>query len=143
MSPEFGSTCAIFPIDAETLRYLEFTGRPAWQIELVEAYAKAQGLWHDERSEQPTFSETITLDLAEVVPSIAGPKRPQDRISLSDSQHAYRRALARLRATRMARTGTRLLSRFRSPVQRSQPCGTRRRRAPQVALTLADGTPRR
>jgi aconitate hydratase len=93
MSPEFGSTCAIFPIDAETLRYLEFTGRPAEQIELVEVYAKAQGLWHDEHSEQPTFSETLTLDLGEVVPSIAGPKRPQDRISLSDSQHAFRRAL--------------------------------------------------
>ena len=93
MSPEFGSTCAIFPIDAETLRYLEFTGRPAEQIELVEAYAKAQGLWHDEHSEQPTFSETLTLDLGEVVPSIAGPKRPQDRISLSDSQQAFRRAL--------------------------------------------------
>jgi aconitate hydratase len=94
MSPEFGSTCAIFPIDAETLRYLEFTGRPPWQIELVEAYAKAQGLWHHERSEQPTFSETLTLDLDEVEPSIAGPKRPQDRIALSDSQQAFRRALA-------------------------------------------------
>jgi len=93
MSPEFGSTCAIFPIDAETLRYLEFTGRPPEQIELVEAYAKAQGLWHDEHSEQATFSETLTLDLDEVVPSIAGPKRPQDRISLSDSQQAFRRAL--------------------------------------------------
>jgi aconitate hydratase len=93
MSPEFGSTCAIFPIDAETLRYLEFTGRPAEQIELVETYAKAQGLWHDEHSEQATFSETLTLDLDEVVPSIAGPKRPQDRISLSDSQQAFRRAL--------------------------------------------------
>jgi aconitate hydratase len=93
MSPEFGSTCAIFPIDAETLRYLEFTGRPQWQIELVEAYAKAQGLWHEEHSEQPTFSETLTLDLGEVEPSIAGPKRPQDRISLSDSQQAFRRAL--------------------------------------------------
>jgi aconitate hydratase A / 2-methylisocitrate dehydratase len=93
MSPEFGSTCAIFPIDAETLRYLEFTGRSAEQIELVEAYARKQGLWHDEHSQQPTFSETLALDLDEVVPSIAGPKRPQDRISLSDSQRAYRRAL--------------------------------------------------
>jgi aconitate hydratase len=93
MSPEFGSTCAIFPIDAETLRYLEFTGRSRVQIELVEAYAREQGLWHDEHSEQPTFSETLSLDLDEVVPSIAGPKRPQDRISLSDSQHSFRRAL--------------------------------------------------
>src|ERR1700724_1213729 len=70
MSPEFGSTCAIFPIDAETLRYLEFSGRRAEQIELVEAYAKEQGLWHDEQSEEPTFSEKLELDLATVVPSI-------------------------------------------------------------------------
>jgi len=93
MSPEFGSTCAIFPIDAETLRYMQFTGRPAEQIALVEAYAKEQGLWHDERSEEPTYSETLELDLGEVVPSIAGPKRPQDRIPLSGAQDAFRRAL--------------------------------------------------
>jgi aconitate hydratase len=93
MSPEFGSTCAIFPIDAETLRYLAFTGRSPEQIELVEAYAKAQGLWHDERSEEPTYSETLELDLGEVVPSIAGPKRPQDRIALTNAQAAFREAL--------------------------------------------------
>ncbi|HEX5145661.1 MAG TPA: aconitate hydratase [Conexibacter sp.] len=94
MSPEFGSTCAIFPIDAETLRYMEFTGRPPEQIALVEAYAKTQGLWHDEDSEAPTYSETLTLDLSEVVPSIAGPKRPQDRIALTGAQDAFRQALA-------------------------------------------------
>jgi aconitate hydratase len=94
MSPEFGSTCAIFPIDAETLRYLTFSGRPAEQVELVEAYAREQGLWHDESSPEPHFSEQIELDLGEVVPSLAGPKRPQDRISLSDAQPAFRRALA-------------------------------------------------
>jgi aconitate hydratase len=93
MSPEFGSTCAIFPIDTETLRYLEFSGRPAKQIALVEAYAKEQGLWHDENSEEPTFSDTIELDLSEVVPSIAGPKRPQDRVSLTESRDAFRMAL--------------------------------------------------
>ncbi|HLJ01891.1 MAG TPA: aconitate hydratase, partial [Solirubrobacteraceae bacterium] len=93
MSPEFGSTCAIFPIDAETLRYMEFTGRPKELIELVEAYAKEQGLWHDEDSEEPTFSDTLELDLADVVPSIAGPKRPQDRVSLTDAKDAFRRAL--------------------------------------------------
>jgi aconitate hydratase len=93
MSPEFGSTCAIFPIDAETLRYLEFSGRPAEQIELVEAYAKAQGLWHDENSEEPTFSDVLELDLSTVVPSIAGPKRPQDRISLSDAKDAFEGAV--------------------------------------------------
>jgi aconitate hydratase len=93
MSPEFGSTCAIFPIDAETLRYLEFSGRPTEQIALVEAYAKEQGLWHDENSEEPTFSDTIELDLSEVVPSIAGPKRPQDRVSLTEARDAFRMAL--------------------------------------------------
>jgi aconitate hydratase len=94
MSPEFGSTCAIFPIDAETLRYMAFTGRSQAQIDLVEAYARVQGLWHDERSEEPTYSETLELDLGEVVPSIAGPKRPQDRIALTDAQDAFRNALA-------------------------------------------------
>jgi aconitate hydratase len=93
MSPEFGSTCAIFPIDAETLRYLEFSGRPRELIDLVEAYAKEQGLWHDEHSEEPTFTDLIELDLSTVVPSIAGPKRPQDRVSLTDSKEAFRNAL--------------------------------------------------
>jgi aconitate hydratase len=93
MSPEFGSTCAIFPIDAETLRYLEFSGRPQEQIALVEAYAKEQGLWHDEDSEEPTYSDELELDLGDVVPSIAGPKRPQDRVSLTESKAAFRMAL--------------------------------------------------
>ena len=93
MSPEFGSTCAIFPIDDETLAYLRLTGRPAQLVALVEAYAKEQGLWHDERSEEPTFSDTVELDLGTVEPSLAGPKRPQDRVSLSDAQGAFRRAL--------------------------------------------------
>jgi aconitate hydratase len=90
MSPEFGSTCAIFPIDAETLRYLEFTGRPKERIELVEAYAKEQGLWHDEHSEEPTYSDVLELDLGDVVPSLAGPKRPQDRISLTEAKESFR-----------------------------------------------------
>ncbi len=93
MSPEFGSTCAIFPIDQETLRYLEFSGRPRELIELVEAYAKEQGLWHNEDSDKPTFSEELELDLGDVVPSIAGPKRPQDRVSLTESKAAFREAL--------------------------------------------------
>ena len=93
MSPEFGSTCAIFPIDAETLRYLEFTGRAKEQIDLVEAYAKANGLWHDETAEEPTFTDTLELDLSTVVPSIAGPKRPQDRISLTESRESFEEAL--------------------------------------------------
>jgi aconitate hydratase len=105
MSPEFGSTCAIFPIDAETLRYLEFSGRPAEQVELVDAYAREQGLWHDERSPQPRFSEEVELDLGEVVPSLAGPKRPQDRISLSDAQPSFRRALREYLAPNGQQTG--------------------------------------
>ncbi|MGQ0479855.1 MAG: aconitate hydratase [Pseudonocardia sp.] len=93
MSPEFGSTCAIFPIDDETVRYLKLTGRPADQIALVEAYAKEQGLWHDPSAEA-VYSETLTLDLSTVVPSIAGPKRPQDRIALSQARDGFRSALA-------------------------------------------------
>jgi len=88
MSPEYGSTCAIFPIDDETLRYLSLTGRTAAELELVEKYAKRIGLWHD-ASLEPRFSERLELDLSTVVPSISGPKRPQDRISLSDSKMAY------------------------------------------------------
>jgi aconitate hydratase len=92
MSPEFGSTAAIFPIDEETIRYLTLTGRSAEQIALVEAYAKEQGLWHDPARE-PVYSETLELDLSTVVPSIAGPKRPQDRIELSDAKPAFRKVL--------------------------------------------------
>ncbi len=93
MSPEFGSTCAIFPIDEETVRYLRFTGRSDEQLALVEAYAKEQALWHDP-SREATYSEYLELDLSTVVPCIAGPKRPQDRIALSAAKTAFRRALA-------------------------------------------------
>ena len=89
MSPEFGSTAAIFPIDDETIRYLKLTGRPAEQLALVEAYAKEQGLWHDP-SRETTYSEYLELDLSTVVPSIAGPKRPQDRIALTESKESFR-----------------------------------------------------
>jgi aconitate hydratase len=93
MSPEYGSTIAVFPIDEETLHYLKLTGRSDDQIAIVEAYAKAQGLWHDPNAE-PRYSERLELDLSTVVPSIAGPKRPQDRISLTDAKGAFRAALA-------------------------------------------------
>ncbi len=92
MSPEFGSTAAIFPIDQETLHYLRFTGRKDEQLALVEAYAKEQGMWHDPEHE-PEFSEYLELDLSEVVPSIAGPKRPQDRIRLSDAKSTFRKQI--------------------------------------------------
>ena len=89
MSPEFGSTCAIFPIDQETLRYLEFTGRDPERVALVEAYAKAQGLWLDESRPEPVYTDSLELDLASVEPSLAGPKRPQDRVPLSAAASAF------------------------------------------------------
>ncbi|HEX6688974.1 MAG TPA: aconitate hydratase, partial [Solirubrobacterales bacterium] len=93
MSPEFGSTCAIFPIDAETLRYLELTGRPTETLELVDAYAREQGMFHDASSPDPVFSATLELDLREVEPSIAGPKRPQDRVPLVEAKEAFLEAM--------------------------------------------------
>jgi aconitate hydratase len=93
MSPEYGSTIAVFPIDDETTKYLRLTGRSDEQIALVEAYAREQGLWHDP-SVEPRYSEYIELDLSTVVPSIAGPKRPQDRVSLSDAKTAFRSVLS-------------------------------------------------
>ena len=92
MSPEFGSTAAIFPVDDVTLEYLRLTNRSAEQVALVEAYAKEQGLWHDP-SREPVFSEYLELDLSTVVPSIAGPKRPQDRIELTDAKESFRSVL--------------------------------------------------
>ena len=92
MSPEFGSTAAMFPIDEETTKYLRLTGRPEQQVALVETYAKTQGLWHD-ADKEPAYSEYLELDLSTVVPSIAGPKRPQDRIELSDAKNSFRKAI--------------------------------------------------
>ncbi|MEJ4100069.1 aconitate hydratase [Corynebacterium mastitidis] len=93
MSPEFGSTCAIFPIDEETVNYLRLTGRPEEQVERVEAYAKAQGMWLEQDAPEAEYSEYLELDLSTVVPSIAGPKRPQDRILLTDSKKTFREQL--------------------------------------------------
>ncbi|MCU1675314.1 MAG: aconitase [Frankiales bacterium] len=93
MSPEYGSTCAIFPIDDETLSYLRFTGRSAETVALVEAYAKEQGLWHDPAAE-PVFSQVVELDLSTIVPSIAGPKRPQDRVLLTEAREQFRGSLS-------------------------------------------------
>jgi aconitate hydratase len=93
MSPEFGSTCAIFPVDAETLRYMDLTGRPTETIELVDAYARAQGMFHDESTPDPVFSDLLELDLGAVVPSIAGPKRPQDRVPLDEAKESFLEAM--------------------------------------------------
>jgi aconitate hydratase len=95
MSPEYGSTCAIFPIDEETLRYLEFTGRDPEQVALVEAYARAQGLFWTPDAPEPTYSETVELDLSTVQPSLAGPTRPQDRVALADVPAALLTSLQR------------------------------------------------
>ncbi|MFV8380191.1 aconitate hydratase [Corynebacterium hindlerae] len=94
MSPEFGSTCAIFPIDEETVKYMHLTGRSEEQCALVEAYAKAQGMWLEQDAPEATYSEYLELDLSTVVPSIAGPKRPQDRILLSEAKEQFRKDLA-------------------------------------------------
>jgi aconitate hydratase len=93
MSPEFGSTIAVFPVDAQTVEYLRLTGRPEQQLALVEAYAKEQGLWHDPAAE-PRYSERLELDLGTVVPSLAGPKRPQDRVEVTEAKEVFRGALA-------------------------------------------------
>jgi aconitate hydratase len=93
MAPEYGATCGFFPVDAETIRFLKFTSRDADRIALVEAYAKAQGMWRDDTTPDPEFTDTLELDISTVEPSISGPKRPQDRIPLSDAAPAFQKAL--------------------------------------------------
>ncbi|MEL7023760.1 MAG: aconitate hydratase AcnA [Pseudomonadota bacterium] len=100
MAPEFGSTCGIFPIDGETLRYLELSGRDQKHIELVEAYAKAQGMWREDGQADPEYTEVIELDMSDVEPSIAGPKRPQDRIALRDASETFEKQLRTLTPNR-------------------------------------------
>ena len=135
MSPEFGSTCAIFPIDAETLSYLRFTGRPAGRVALVEAYAKEQGLWH-EPGRPARYSEELTLDLSTVVPSLAGPKRPQDRVALSDAKTAFRDALGSYVATPGLDNGLQGTFPASDPVSNDVPA----RASAPAQVTLEDGT---
>jgi aconitate hydratase len=99
MAPEYGATCGFFPIDAETIRYLNFTSRDAERVKLVEAYAKAQGMWRDADSPEPVFTDTLELDLSTVEPSLAGPKRPQDRVALSQASQAFAATVAEIEAT--------------------------------------------
>ncbi len=94
MAPEYGATCGIFPIDEETIRYLKFTSRDPERVALVEAYAKAQGMWRDASTPDPVFTDTLELNLADVEPSLAGPKRPQDRVALSGVKASAEKALA-------------------------------------------------
>ncbi len=102
MAPEYGATMGFFPVDAETLKYLTLSGRSAEQVALVEAYTKAQGLFRTDATPDPVFTDTLKLDLSSVVPSLAGPKRPQDRVPLSESKRMYREALAAQLATQAA-----------------------------------------
>src|SRR5712671_3833806 len=135
MSPEFGSTCAIFPIDASTLDYLRLTGRPREQLALVEAYAKEQGLWPDPGRET-RYSEELSLDLSTVVPSIAGPKRPQDRITLADAKTAFRDALPNYVPETSLDNG--LAGTF--PASDPVAAGNGTRPSNPVQVTLEDGT---
>ncbi len=105
MAPEYGATCGIFPIDAEAVRYLHLSGRSDEQIALVEAYAKAQGLWHEPGAPEAEYSSTLELDMGGIKPSLAGPKRPQDRVLLSDMQSNFRENLTGLIANRAPRNG--------------------------------------
>ena len=137
MSPEFGSTCAIFPVDAETLRYLDLTGRPTETIELVDAYAREQGMFHDENTPDPVFSDLLELDLGEVVPSIAGPKRPQDRVPLSQAKESFLEAMGEFDPEAARADGQRRATRrSRSP----SPPPTRR---PRTTTTSAASRARR
>jgi aconitate hydratase len=104
MAPEYGATCGIFPVDAEALNYMRLSGRDEAQIRLVEAYAKAQGLWHDESTPAAEFSATLELELGDVKPSLAGPKRPQDRVLLEGVQKSFLDAVGPLTANRKPRS---------------------------------------
>ncbi|MEZ7127099.1 aconitate hydratase AcnA [Nonomuraea sp. AD125B] len=138
MSPEFGSTCAIFPIDGQTVDYLRLTGRTEEQIALVESYAKAQGLWLDPSAPEPVFSEYIELDLGTVVPSIAGPKRPQDRIALSDAKHAWRRDVENYVSDGVDEANEESFPASDAPASNATANGGRPHKP--VPVTLADGT---
>jgi aconitate hydratase len=121
MSPEYGATCAIFPVDDETLRYLRFTGRSAERVALVEAYMKEQGLFHAADTREPEYSDTLTLDLADVEPSIAGPRRPQDRVPLSRAKTSFLESLAPLRPAEGLTHGSVVIASITSCTNTSNP----------------------
>ncbi len=149
MSPEYGATCTLFPIDQVTIDYLAFTGRPASQLALVETYAKAQGVWHEAGNAEPVYSEYAELDLDTVEPSLAGPKRPQDRVSLAGAHRAFRSALGRdpievegVDAARHLRDGAVVVAAITSCTNTSNPAvlvaaGLVARRAVELGLGVA------
>jgi len=139
MSPEYGSTCAIFPIDDETLSYLEFTGRSAEQISLVEAYAKTQGLWHDPDFE-PAYSERLELDLSQVRPSLAGPTRPQDRVPLDRAKAMFRASLASVLPPEAKQAAGAAAGGGGDPTAGGDPSADGDRYREVVPVKLADGT---
>ncbi len=110
MAPEYGATCGFFPVDKETINYLNFTGRDPARVKLVEAYAKAQGMWRDENSPDPVFTDTMELDMSSVEPSLAGPKRPQDRVLLSAAKAGFEKALPELTSPKNAKDGVKVAS---------------------------------
>nr|WP_194243979.1 aconitate hydratase AcnA [Nonomuraea phyllanthi] len=138
MSPEFGSTCAIFPIDGQTIDYLRLTGRPEEQIALVEAYARTQGLWLDPAAPEPAFSEYIELDLGTVVPSIAGPKRPQDRIALSAAKTTWRHDVKNYVEDNVDEAVEETFPASDAPASNARANGERPHKP--VPVTLSDGT---
>mgnify|MGYP001172738754 CR=1 FL=1 len=138
MSPEYGSTVSMFPIDEETLNYMRLTGRSEQQVALVEAYAKAQGLWHDPAHE-PEYSEYLELDLSTIVPSIAGPKRPQDRVPLTSAQSAFRKELGALQGN-MDSSGVDEASKESFPASDAPSLEQPKKTASCVVVSQSDGT---
>ncbi|HKA06384.1 MAG TPA: aconitate hydratase AcnA [Gemmataceae bacterium] len=132
MSPEYGATCGIFPVDAETLNYLRYTGRSESQVKLVEAYFKEQGMFHTKGAAEATYSDTLSLDLSTVVPSMSGPTRPQDRVSLPDVRKSFAESLPRLKAAAQA-------AKKPTPTATSIPLSTEMT-SPTTAVQLAPGT---
>src|SRR2546423_12432357 len=117
MAPEYGATIGIFPVDQETLRYLEFTGRTAEQVQLVEAYMKEQGLFHTPDASEPVYTDALELNLATVEPSMAGPRRPQDRVGLREGPRKFAEALPSLMKPTTPPAG------FSAPLARAAPGG--------------------
>jgi aconitate hydratase len=144
MAPEYGATCGIFPVDAETLRYLRFTGRPEPLIRLVEAYTKEQGMFHTTATPEARYSDRLELDLASVVPSLAGPTRPQDRVSLRDSKKSFGDALGKL-LSKIKSTGGRAKIEPEQiagcPVREAQPLEAQGAVSQAIAKEIAEGSP--